>query len=70
MKNPLITRQRMFYEALEDVLPKLKVVISDGEMKAYMQIDENEAPQTATVTPAASAAIREDVADDIPADVE
>ena len=70
VKNPLITRQRMFYEALEDVLPKLKVVISDGEMKAYMQIDENEAPQTATVTPAASAAIREDVADDIPADVE
>ena len=28
--NPLITRQRMFYEALEDLLPDLKVIITDG----------------------------------------
>ncbi len=72
IKNPLITRQRMFYEALEEILPKLKVVISDGDLKAYMQIDENE--QT-TVTPQvtaapASAAVREDLTQDIPADTE
>ncbi len=28
-KNPQVTRQRMFYETMEDVLPKLKVII-DG----------------------------------------
>lgn len=28
IKNPVVTRQRMFYEAMEDVLPSLKVIIS------------------------------------------
>ncbi len=28
---PLITKQRMFYEAMEDVLPKVKLVIEGGE---------------------------------------
>ena len=27
IKNPTITRQRMFYEAMEDILPELKVII-------------------------------------------
>ena len=30
-KYPLITKQRMFYETMEDVLPGLKIVISGGE---------------------------------------
>lgn len=29
-KYPLITKQRMFYEAMEDILPSLKVIIDDG----------------------------------------
>lgn len=29
-KNPLITKQRMFYEAMEEILPGLKVIIDDG----------------------------------------
>jgi membrane protease subunit HflK len=29
IKNPTITRQRMFYEAMEDILPSLKVIIED-----------------------------------------
>ena len=29
-KNPTVTKQRMFYEAMEDVLPGLKVVIDEG----------------------------------------
>lgn len=29
-KNPAVTKQRMFYEAMEDVLPDLKVIIDDG----------------------------------------
>lgn len=30
-KYPLITKQRMFYEAMEEVLPNLKVVIDSGD---------------------------------------
>jgi membrane protease subunit HflK len=30
LKYPLITKQRMFYEAMEELLPKLKVIIDDG----------------------------------------
>lgn len=29
-ENPTVTKQRMFFEAMEDVLPDLKVVIDDG----------------------------------------
>lgn len=29
-KNPIVTKQRMFYEAMEDVLPEMKVIIDDG----------------------------------------
>ncbi len=31
VKNPLITKQRMFFEAMEDVLPGLKVIINDSD---------------------------------------
>jgi modulator of FtsH protease HflK len=31
VKYPLITKQRMFYEAMEDVLPSLKVIIDGGD---------------------------------------
>lgn len=31
VKNPLITKQRMFYETMEDVLPDLKLIIDNGE---------------------------------------
>lgn len=30
VKNPTITKQRMFFEAMEEVLPELKIVIDDG----------------------------------------
>ncbi|NLK27441.1 MAG: FtsH protease activity modulator HflK [Clostridiales bacterium] len=30
-KNPLITKQRMFYETMEEVLPSLKIIIEGGE---------------------------------------
>ena len=35
VKNPEVTRQRMFYEAMEDILPELEVIIdgSDGVSK-------------------------------------
>ena len=30
-KNPVMTRQRMFYEAMENILPDLKVIIDNGD---------------------------------------
>ncbi|MFQ6819880.1 MAG: FtsH protease activity modulator HflK [Blautia sp.] len=30
VKNPEVTKQRMFYEAMEDVLPDMKLIIDDG----------------------------------------
>ena len=31
VKNPTVTKQRMFYEAMEDVLPYMKVIIDSGD---------------------------------------
>ncbi len=31
IKNPVVTKERMFYEAMEEVLPDLKLVIDSGE---------------------------------------
>lgn len=31
IKNPVVTKQRMFYEAMEEVLPGMKVVIDNGD---------------------------------------
>ena len=36
---PLITKQRMFYEALEDVLPGLKVYITDGNTDTMLPLE-------------------------------
>ena len=30
-KNPVMTRQRMFYEAMEEILPELRIVIDNGD---------------------------------------
>lgn len=40
-KNPAITRQRMFYETMEDVLPGLKVLIQgpDGSVQTFYPLE-------------------------------
>ena len=42
-KFPTITKQRLFYEVMEDVLPDLDVIITDGNTNTYlpMNIDRN-----------------------------
>jgi membrane protease subunit HflK len=37
---PLITKKRMFYETLEDVLPELKVIITDGNTQTLYPIEK------------------------------
>ncbi|MBQ8995578.1 MAG: FtsH protease activity modulator HflK [Oscillospiraceae bacterium] len=38
-KYPQVTKKRMFYETMEDILPDLEVVISDGNVSQYMPIE-------------------------------
>lgn len=54
IKNPEVTKQRMFYEAMEDILPELEVIIdgSDGvqkilPLKPFTQTDTGTADQDA-----------------------
>ena len=41
VKYPAVTKKRMFYETMEDVLPGLKVVIesSDGNTETILPLD-------------------------------
>lgn len=36
---PLITKKRLFYETMEDVLPSLKVIITDGDTETLLPLD-------------------------------
>ncbi len=41
VKNPTITKQRMFYEAMEEILPDLKVIIEspDSDMQTFYPVE-------------------------------
>ena len=39
-KFPLITKKRMFYETLEEVLPKLSIIITDGKTQSIYPVDK------------------------------
>ena len=54
-KYPLITRQRMFYEAMEEVLPDLKVYVTDGGTQTLLPLDSFSAPAAAPEGAAAPA---------------
>ncbi len=55
IKNPTITRQRMFFEAMEEVLPDLKVIIESpsGDMQTIYPIDSFVSPSQDGGSPAA-----------------
>ena len=55
-KYPLITRQRMFYEAMEEVLPDLKVYVTDGGTQTLLPLDSFSAPAAAPESGAAAPA--------------
>ena len=47
IKNPVVTKERMFYEAMEEVLPDLKLIIDSGEgvekilpLDSFLSVDE------------------------------
>lgn len=39
IKNPETTKLRLFYEAMEDIMPDLKVVITDGSAQTILPVD-------------------------------
>lgn len=39
VKFPLITKQRMFYETMEEVLPGMKIYITDGSTQTLLPLD-------------------------------
>lgn len=47
LNNPLVTRQRMFYEAMEEILPDLRVIIQDGSGSTLNLMDLTGAGVTA-----------------------
>ncbi len=59
IKNPVVTKQRMFYEAMEEVLPDLKLIIDSGEgvekilpLESFstFEIEDNSSSANADVT--------------------
>lgn len=39
VKFPLITKERMFYETMEEVLPNMKIYITDGETQSLLPLE-------------------------------
>lgn len=39
-KYPLITKQRMFYETMEELLPDVKVIITDGDTETMLPLED------------------------------
>ena len=39
-KYPLITKRRMFFEKMEEVLPGMKVIITDGKTETLLPLDQ------------------------------
>ena len=38
-QNPDITRQRMYYEAIEDILPDAKIIVTDGTTQTILPVE-------------------------------
>ncbi|SKB96586.1 membrane protease subunit HflK [Lachnospiraceae bacterium] len=63
-KYPLITKQRMFYETMEDVLPDLKIIIDDGGTQKMLPLDNFYAGATAAAVNADTNANEESAQDE------
>ena len=46
VKNPLITKQRIFYETMEDVLPTVKLYITDEGTQKKLPLESFSLPST------------------------
>lgn len=53
-KYPLITKRRMFYEKMEEILPSLKVIITDGETQTMLPLGSFTDPTSSMYVPPVS----------------
>lgn len=63
IKNPVVTKKRMFYETMEDVLPDLKLIIdsSDGDgVKKILPLDSFNGLESAVTKPVEDKETQED----------
>lgn len=51
IKFPLITKQRMFYETMEEVLPKMKIYITDGKTQSLLPLEPFNSAGTNSANP-------------------
>lgn len=67
VKNPLITKQRMFFETMEEVLPDMKVIISGTEknLQAILPLDSFTGSKDEQKTPSYNAPSVPDAGGDI-----
>lgn len=49
-KFPLVTKKRMFYEKMEEILPGLKVVITDGSTQTMLPLESFSSTETTQTT--------------------
>lgn len=52
IKNPLITKQRIFYETMEEVLPGAKLIIDDGTTQKLLPLEAFDAAANSTASAA------------------
>ena len=48
-KYPDVTKKRLFYETMEDVLPQLKVIVTDGSVQSYLPLTGADMTEEAAV---------------------
>lgn len=63
VKNPLITKQRIFYETMEDVLPNVKLYITDEGTQKMLPLESFGLPASGDAEPATDKAKTETEAD-------
>lgn len=63
IKNPLITKQRIFYETMEDVLPGVKLIIDDGGTQKVLPLEPFTGALQSGITSTADAAASESETD-------
>ena len=69
-RYPLITKKRMFYETMEELLPSLKIVITDGEtetmypLEKFADVEMTTEAAPATTEAATTEAVTEEVETD------
>lgn len=67
---PLITKKRLFYEAMEDILPYLKVIITDGGTQTMLPLDDFSSTNVTNNVPQSTTSSEETTSEEAPSNEE